>query len=671
MIPKRIKLVIISFLISAVTFSQKQGQQLCDSLVQQIPFAKNDTATARLYKAIAENYTAINPTAARLYADKGLAVATQMKWTKGVAVFNAIIATLYNDAGLYDSALYHNKKALDIHKKNYDAFNTASVLNNMGVICQRQSKFTEATAYFFESLKVSEANKNTRLIAQAYSNIATVYAAQKDYKKDLDYNFKALRIQEQENNTDDIAATQAAIATTYMETADDANAAAYYDKALRNYTQTGNQFGIATVYTNMATLQKTNYAAKLHLALKADSIWNIISPGYLLAIINTGNIGVAYLDIAKDKTGISVSGKNIPDSKNEQLQKAVVYLNKAIAASVEAGDVNNEAFFTGNLAEAQELAGDYKNAYINFRRYQQVQDSVYSQENKNKIAAIEGEREVAIRDTEIAFNKKALANEQKLKWALAAGLLLLLCIAGLLFYQNKTRKKVNTTLLTLNTELDEANKVKAKFFGILSHDLRSPVANLVNFLQLQKRSPGVLTETQIAEREAQISTSAASLLETMESMLLWSKGQMENFKPEKHAIAVTDLFEYLQKFFSGNNNIRFSFITDDQLTVYSDENYLQTIMQNLTANAIKALRQTPGAAIEWKAWKENNKTYFSITDNGPGISAEQAKTLFTETNVTGTKHGLGLHIIKDLAKAISCSITVQPANNGSCFTLSI
>jgi signal transduction histidine kinase len=51
---------------------------------------------------------------------------------------------------------------------------------------------------------------------------------------------------------------------------------------------------------------------------------------------------------------------------------------------------------------------------------------------------------------------------------------------------NLIRKKTNTTLLHLNNELDEANKIKAKFFAIISHDLRSPIANLVSFLNLKK-----------------------------------------------------------------------------------------------------------------------------------------------------------------------------------------
>ena len=95
-------------------------------------------------------------------------------------------------------------------------------------------------------------------------------------------------------------------------------------------------------------------------------------------------------------------------------------------------------------------------------------------------------------------------------------------------------------------------------------------------------------------------------------------------------------------------------------------------MQNLTANAIKALQQTTAAQITWKAWQETNKIYLSITDNGPGISSELAKSLLDETHITGTRHGLGLHIIRDLAKAISCNINIIPGEKqGTTFILAL
>lgn len=198
------------------------------------------------------------------------------------------------------------------------------------------------------------------------------------------------------------------------------------------------------------------------------------------------------------------------------------------------------------------------------------------------------------------------------------------------------------------------------------------MANLINFLQLQKRNPGILSEQQITDRENKISNSAASLLETMEGMLLWSKGQMENFKPEENLVPVSNLFVYLKRFFADISNISLNFSDKEAVVVTTDENYLQTIMQNLTANAIKALQQTPNATITWKAWKENDKTFLSVTDNGPGISNEQAKALFDETNITGTRHGLGLHIIRDLAKAIQCNISIAAENKpGTTFVLAI
>jgi C4-dicarboxylate-specific signal transduction histidine kinase len=108
------------------------------------------------------------------------------------------------------------------------------------------------------------------------------------------------------------------------------------------------------------------------------------------------------------------------------------------------------------------------------------------------------------------------------------------------------------------------------------------------------------------------------------------------------------------------------------LTINTHPDYLQTIMQNLTANAIKALQKTTNGAIERKAWEEKGEIYFSITDNGPGINSEQAKVLFDETYVMGTRHGLGLHIVRDLAKAITCGIAVATENKpGTTFVLAI
>ncbi len=145
---------------------------------------------------------------------------------------------------------------------------------------------------------------------------------------------------------------------------------------------------------------------------------------------------------------------------------------------------------------------------------------------------------------------------------------------------------------------------------------------------------------------------------------------MESFEPEMKEVEVSSLFSYLGNFFSDVPGIDFHYHNDDALTIYADENYLKTIMQNLTQNAINALKSTPNAVITWKAWKENGMVKLSVTDNGAGMSAEQVRKFHENSPVSSARQGLGLHLVKDMAQIIGCSILLESApNTGTVFTL--
>lgn len=120
----------------------------------------------------------------------------------------------------------------------------------------------------------------------------------------------------------------------------------------------------------------------------------------------------------------------------------------------------------------------------------------------------------------------------------------------MLFYQSRNRKKTNEKLQLLNIELDEANKTKTRFFSILNHDLRGPVANLVNFLQLQKENPELLDEESTKRMQDKTMSGAENLLNSMEDILQWSKSQMQNYKPQPEVILVSNLFEDVKNHFS-------------------------------------------------------------------------------------------------------------------------
>ena len=549
----------------------------------------------------------------------------------------------------------------------------ASMLIFIGQKYMSSSDYLNAMDCYQQSLALAQQINNDTLIANCYYHLSIIAFYQKDFYKDSTYSLKALEIYRRINDKNNEGLLLKGIADDYLERGNLTEARKYYADALPIILMSKDKRLEAAIYSNQAILFQSDYRKKIELGLLAKKIWDENPSENVLPLINIGNLGVAYLDIVRYKGLKAIKPDTLISANSiENLKIAESYLRQAIQMARQKNDPENKSYYTGVLAELQAYKGDYKNAYENIRSYYDTQDSLYSQENKNKLAALESLRAIDLKNKEIQNKELLISNQRKNLWLLGS-LIGFLAILGSLFYrQSIIRKKTNTTLARLNYELDNANKVKAKFFGIISHDLRSPVANLINFVQLQKRKPGIMSEEQIAERENKISDAAKSLLEKMEATLLWSKGQMDHFKPDISVVPVKKLFDHLQQFFAETENTSISFSGAENLVIQTDENFLKTIMQNLTANGIKALQQKPNGQINWKAWQQKGKVFLSITDNGDGVSQQQLKALYDEKTSSGTKHGLGLHIIRDLAKAIGCNITLkQDQGLGTTFVLSL
>lgn len=669
-----ITIVLAFFLLHQPVNGQKEGRALIDSLVSELPNAKDDTLKGRLYKRIADESFFIDTRQALTYARLGLAHVSAMRWQRGIGVFNVAMARAFSDMGNVDSCMYYNKRGLEVFRKMGDTYNMANTFNNIGVMQQNlASNYPEAIRYYLLALKEAEKLGDKYLMSNASDNVGSVYLTQKNYKKALFYSLKALNLREQLEKGDnynierEVGNSLNTLGSIYLQMKDTTAARGHFSKALVMQERAGNTEGLAKAYGSLALLENRNYPKRLSYARKSEQLWNEVNPVHIEAANNVGNIGAAYLEMYK----IGSLPEGIT-SKALLLKEAEQYLRKAIRISEQNGDIGYKSHFTGILAEVQEQMGDFRNAFYNFRAYKTVEDSLFSQEEKNKIAGLEGEREIALRDKQIRINALELEARKRQQWLLTGGLLLLAGIGALLYRQNRMRKRTNVQLLHLNNELDEANQVKARFFAILSHDLRSPVANLVNFLHLQKEAPDLMRAEAAEIHQKRLTESAELLLEGMESMLLWSKTQMQQFKPQARRVAVEDLFEYIRKFFSGTEHIRFTFDNPGSLTVVTDEDYLRTIMQNLTHNAVKALKRTQNAEIHWKAEAKGGRFVLSVADNGPGASDEQLNALYDDHATIGIKSGLGLHLIRDLAKAISCEVSARPnAGTGMLFSLVI
>ncbi len=671
-----LKLFFILLLFTFSAKAQRQGKELADSLIAALPYATNDTIKARALNRISLFYANTNTDTALKYAAIGMQVAKKMNWKKGIGAFHTCYGNIYGVKGMYDLSMEHIQEALKISIELKDTVNIGSAYNNLGSTAFSKGDYLNAIKNYMLCLKNAEQTKNIYLTGLAQENIGNVYYYQQNYSQALDYGYKSLSLRRKDKiNEEMVISSLQLIGLAYKGLRQYDSSLHYFDSTLVLNKMVKNKTNEGMSLMNIADVHalKKDFTKAITYAIEAKGIWDELEPNFESALENEGALGSYYLQMAKiiDSQKM-VSTATIPNNKLALLQLSKKYLEHSLQKGQLQKNQSIYSTLLGSLAETNFLLGDYKNAYTNYRKFIETHDSIYSQENKNKIAAATSQLEIDKKNSEIALQNLTINNQKKQKIFFIGGLLLLGIIGGLLFYQNRTRKKTNTTLMVLNNQLDDANKVKAKFFGILSHDLRSPISNLVNFLHLQKNEPGLFTADQATAHEKKIVSSAESLLETMEAMLLWSKGQMENFKPEIKSVAVNDLYSYLEKFFATTENVQLTFNNPQNVLVTTDENYLQTIMHNLTANAIKALKNTPNATILWNVVQEQDKISLSITDNGPGLNTEQSEALYEDAIITSSKTGLGLHIIRDLAKAIQCKIKVQSKPGiGTTFILTV
>ncbi len=653
------------FLLFICSFSfgqKKEGQALIDSLLVELPKMKEDSLKVQLLNQLSYVNQRFNPELGLNYAKEALVLATKLNFNDGKAY------SYYNKGANqvflldFTNAKKSFNSGLALTKNNVI---NAKLLAGFGNLYSFQNDFKKAMYFYNKALKVSGETNDVTLEANIYSSIGVVYGQIQEFEKAITYFEKSLALNVKAKNKPSISGNYGNLANCYNLIGNPLKAISKFEEVLKYAKEINDKKSQATAYNGIgkAYLQLKNYDQAILNASRSASLYQELKNDHNLSY-SYGTLGDTYL--AKSETQKSDL------NKQNDLKKASEFINKSLKIKIAEGAIQDICSDYEVLSQIQKLQGKYKESIESHELYTIYKDSVYNEDNKETIKNLEDKREIKLRDKQIKINKLSLQAQEKQKWFYILGLGFLTILGGLLFYQSYNRKQINLKLETLNHNLDQANKTKTRFFSILNHDLRSPVANLIHFLHLQKDNPELLDEATKTRMQDKTITGAENLLSSMEDILLWSKGQMENFKPQPRQIAINQLFEDTKKVFSGYLKIKFDYQNPDNVEIFTDENYLKTIVRNLTSNAINVFTTTENPTIIWKAYQAENKTFLSITDNGPGATHEQFKALYDDTEVVGIKTGLGLHLIRDLAKAIDCEISVDSKiNQGTTFVLKL
>lgn len=655
---KQIALFIFILCLHITGSAQHSDKQAADSMLQLVTTTQSDSLKVRLYSRVfnLKKNTALDE--ARQVANAGLQLAEQLKWDKAIAIFYDDIGQLHSSNGLYDSAIYYFQKAVAINERLNEHISIANNFNNMGVAAQNlRSDYAGAAQWAFKALQKATLAKDTPIQAICLSNISRLYSVQQDYNNAMVYARQSVRLLNASGYIDKLALAYESMANIFYHIQKKDSAALYYDRAIDLLRKTDDIFLLASVMSNKALVLINDYNAVIATRLQAQELFNASSALHISSLTNLGNLGVAYFDAVQydtvqDRQLLTATEKKI------YLKKAAQYLTQAVDLLAKQGEHDTRSAFIGNLAELYAYEGDYKNAYYNYKIYSESQDSVYSQESKNKIAAAASQAEIDKRESALQLAKLKTLAQQKTMWALVAGFILIGIIGFLFYRQSKLRKINNQQLKLLNSQLHEANSAKTKLFAIMSHDLRKPIASLVNFMEIKRNAPTMLPAEQAEQYERKLQDSAESLLHNMEQLLLWSKSQMQQFKPEKKVLLLQSFFqEWISR--TGNSTVPVQFFcSPGNISVFTDAGYLSVILQNLISNSQQALKGRADGEITCNATSAGDLVDITVSDNGPGFDLAHLneKTEIDTMVYTLEKGGLGLPLVKDMCRLIDVDI---------------
>ncbi|AIQ55790.1 histidine kinase N-terminal 7TM domain-containing protein [Paenibacillus borealis] len=206
-------------------------------------------------------------------------------------------------------------------------------------------------------------------------------------------------------------------------------------------------------------------------------------------------------------------------------------------------------------------------------------------------------------------------------------------------------------------QLSDLNTFKDRMFSVVAHDIRDPLAVLVNLMEL-------LEEEMQAERGEheeivqEMGQQIRNTFELVEVLLDWFRSQREGmiFNPVERDLAHT-VQASLRLLLLRSDNKQIQIISEipGDSYVYADKEMLDLIIRNLLSNAIKFTDH--GGCIRLKAERSDRHMVIAVSDTGGGISPEQADTLLkndyriSSAGTSGERGvGLGLTLCREFVQ---------------------
>ncbi len=233
---------------------------------------------------------------------------------------------------------------------------------------------------------------------------------------------------------------------------------------------------------------------------------------------------------------------------------------------------------------------------------------------------------------------------------------------------------VETVIVTIQdmTPLEELERLRAEFLGMVSHELRVPLTSIKGSVAALLNADSALDPVEARQFHRIIEQQADSIQDLIGDLLDVARVETGTLPVFPEPAEVVLLLERARSAFQGGG-ARHNLVIDlepDLPLVMADRRRIVQVIGNLLSNAA---RHSPDwSTVRVSAVREDPYVAFSVADEGRGFAADILPYLFSKFTRTGddggpqtTGPGLGLAICKGIVEAHGGRIRAESAGPGT------
>jgi signal transduction histidine kinase/DNA-binding response OmpR family regulator len=341
------------------------------------------------------------------------------------------------------------------------------------------------------------------------------------------------------------------------------------------------------------------------------------------------------------------------------------------------------------LARIYTATGQFGKAFEYQNRYLEILDSLNSAERRNKFVQLEKNFEFATqekmrkgleRENELYLTQAQA--ERKVRIYLILGTIVLMgaVIIAVIAYrrmrsQNAVLNQQNKKIEDQAQQLQEAAKIKSRFFANVSHELRTPVTLLNGMLELMRENPSRNGTSKKLDIALISSRRLQGMLNEVLDLSRIEAGELKLSRKHKELFPLLSRIVLAFESLAVRNNTRLEYNADAiaGLTIDIDEDKFEKVINNLLHNAIKFNRD--GGWIRVTANCTETSVLIQVADSGVGIPDKELPFVFDRFYQTASTDklssqgiGIGLSLVREFTELHGGEVTVvSRVNEGSCF----